>query len=170
MTGGHQAELFAAFREDHTILGRAFHRLSTRLRAGDLAGARAVARELDRTAGAHIAFEEADFYPRLATLIGRDEVAHMYAEHELGLGVVRTLCEAAEDRTLHDDERSRLLADAEAMERHIAECGELFEAIGRIPPAEQAELRRRLVAWRERAPTWCGHAGRESRVPSRPAG
>lgn len=155
-----QDSLFQAFHEDHALLGNGFNELSERLRAGDLAGAVQAARVLDATAGAHIAFEEGDFYPALVPLLGRAEVDRMLGEHRDGLDAVRTLLAAKPGAPLDAALRRRLLAQSEAMQVHIAECGELFEAMGRIPPEEQATLRERLFEWRGRRPRWTDLAGR----------
>ncbi len=56
-------KLLEAFQQDHVMLGRGFNELSCCLRAGDPAGACAAARRLYEEAGAHIGFEEEDFYP-----------------------------------------------------------------------------------------------------------
>ncbi|MDH3602316.1 MAG: hypothetical protein OEU26_22105, partial [Candidatus Tectomicrobia bacterium] len=52
----------------------------------------------------------------------------------------------------------RLLEQSEAMETHIAECAELFEAMGRIPVEERRLLHQKLLAWRQRQPTWTDFA------------
>ncbi|UCE32366.1 MAG: hemerythrin domain-containing protein [Burkholderiales bacterium] len=153
-----------AFREDHAVLGAGFSRLSQRLRAQDIAGAIEVARRLDAEAGAHVAFEERHFYPALASLLGEAEVERMYAEHADGFDVVRTLIELAPGESPAAEARARMLARSQAMEVHIAECGELFEAMGRIPAAEQAQLYAHLLALRRRAPRWAEVVGqRDSR-------
>lgn len=126
-------ELLKAFHEDHAVLGRGFHRISTCLRAGDLAGAKAVATALDDDVGAHIAFEERHFYPALVSLLGEDHVMALLGEHKQGVEVIRALGRGSAQAPLGDDRRLELLRASEAMERHIAECGELFEAMGRIP-------------------------------------
>ena len=150
--------LLAAFQEDHAALGKGFHELSVCLRGDDVVGARRVAGFLDKAAGAHIAFEEADFYPRLEDLIGEDDVRKMYADHADALDMIELLAKLAHDRPLPEEERRRLVAQSEAMEGHIAECGALFEAMGRIPEDEQDALCRRLLEWRRKAPTWRGYA------------
>jgi hypothetical protein len=157
-----------AFREDHAILGRGFHELSECLRAGDLAGARAVAERLDAEAGAHIAFEEEHFYPALLRLLGEQSVRRMYREHDLGLQVVCSLCQLSPGTQLSEDRRGELLRQSEEMDAHIAECGELFGAMGRIPPEEQEELFRKLVEWRRKRPAWRDYAEAAERRPARP--
>ena len=59
------AQLLEAFRHDHVMLGRGFNELSNCLRAGDAVGACAAARRLHDAAGAHIGFEEEEYYPAL---------------------------------------------------------------------------------------------------------
>ena len=151
-------ELFAAFREDHAVLGRGFFDLAQSLRANDLEQARAAAAELDRTAGAHIAFEEESFYPALQAFFGKSETRRMYDEHRVGLGVVQTLCALPQDAELAEDQRRRLLRDAEVMARHIADCGALFETIGRLPSGQQSALLQALRDWREKGPRWSRYA------------
>ena len=152
--------LFSAFREDHALLGRGFFEIAQCLRSNDVAGAHRVAERLDRQAGAHMAFEEEDFYPRLLPLLGQAEVDRLYADHGQGLSVVEALAVHAPTGALSETMRRQLLAHAEAMAQHIAECGELFEVMGRIPPDEQDALYRRLIAWREQAPSWTEQARR----------
>jgi hypothetical protein len=147
-------EFFAAFRDDHAALGRGFYELSTRLQARDLAGAKSLAERLQRDAGAHIAFEETTLYPALRPLLGDDAVSHLNGDHDVGLGVVCELenspIEAGMPAARFDD----LLQRARQMETHIAECGQLFGALGGLPPRRRETLHQALLRWRERAPTW----------------
>jgi hypothetical protein len=154
------SDLFQAFREDHAVLGRGLYELSERLRGGDLPAAKARAERLDREAGAHVAFEERFFYPALRRLLGDAEVDRLYHEHGEGLAVIRALAALPRDGTLDEAERRKLLRQAELMEAHVAECGELFGAMGRIPPEEQAALHRELLALRRTAPRWTEIAAR----------
>lgn len=163
-------DLFSAFAEDHVLLGKSFHDLSQALRANNLDAARSLAARLDREAGAHIAFEEENFYPTLAGLLGEPEVEAMYHEHRAGLDVVRRLCDLLPGSELSDEERAQLLRKSEAMETHIAECGDLFEAMGRITPSEQEALHTALMEWRLKRPGWRRYAAAAtSKPPYRPA-
>jgi hypothetical protein len=150
----HKDNLFTCFREDHKVLGTGFHRLSEHLRARDTAGACAVAQWLDEAAGPHIAFEEDAFYPRLVPLFGRQQADRMYDEHRQGLAVIRALINHKTAEPLDQAACAELLEQSEIMEAHIADCAELFEAMGRIPVAEQQELHRKLLEWRRRQPKW----------------
>lgn len=146
--------LFDAFRTDHARLGRGFYELTQLLRHDDVAGACALAGRIDGDAGAHIAFEEQDFYPRLRELLNGSEIDRMYEEHRVGKETVRTLVEHDPARPLGVDVRRRLIADSTLMSSHISECGELFGAVGGIGGDEQAELLRHLHEWRGRRPRW----------------
>jgi hypothetical protein len=151
-------DLFNAFAEDHSFLGKTFHELSQALRGSNTEAARHLAARLDKEAGAHIAFEEENFYPTLAGLVGETEVQVMFHEHQDGLSVVQQLCDLSPASDLSDDQRIRLLRKSEVMESHIAECGNLFEAMGRLTAVEQEELHEALIQWRLERPSWRRHA------------
>lgn len=151
-------ELLRAFREDHAQLGRGFHDLSERLRIRDGAGAKDMARRLDVEAGAHIAFEERDFYPLLAEKLGQDAVNRMYEEHGLGLRVIEESMAIDEEKPMSPEMAESLLRDSEAMESHIAECGAAFSVMLETSPDLQQALYRRLQNWRERQPRWTAFA------------
>ena len=157
------SDLFEAFKQDHAILGRGLHELSAHLRGGDPTAAKSVAERVDREAGAHIAFEEEFFYPTLRRLLGDSEVDRLHTEHDMGLSVIKTLLKMPEDTTPSEDERRTLLKNAELMEAHVAECGELFGAMGRIPPEEQKALYLELLTLREMAPRWTTFAASPER-------
>lgn len=154
------SDLFEAFREDHAVLGRGLHEISEHLRGGDLVAAKACGERVDREAGAHIAFEEQFFYPALRRLLGDGKADQFYHEHSRGLSVIKALVELPAGTTLREAERRTMLQDAELMEAHVAECGELFGAMGRIPLEEQKALYRELLALREKAPRWTEFAAK----------
>lgn len=150
--------LFICFREDHKILGSGFHQLSAYLRTGETAKACAVAQHLDEVAGAHIAFEETEFYPRLTPFFGQDETDRMRDEHQQGLSVIQALINRPAAEPLDRSTCNRLLEQSETMEAHIADCAELFEVMGRIPAEEQRTLHQKLLSWRQRQPKWTSFA------------
>jgi hypothetical protein len=154
------SDLFEAFREDHAVLGRGLHEISEHLRGGDLLGAKACGERVDKEAGAHIAFEEFFFYTALRHLLGDAEADRLYQEHGQGLSVIKSLAELPEGATLSESERKDMLQDLELMQAHVAECGELFGAMGRIPLKEQNALYRELLALREQAPRWTEVTGK----------
>ena len=147
-------KLFDAFREDHAILGRGFQDIATCLRSGDIDGARETAARMDMEAGAHIVFEEEHFYPALSRFLDSAEIDEMYAEHETGRSVIEALL-AMDDGAMPDaGARAALLAQAETMAHHIAECGTLFGAMGGLASEEQDALHDALMRLREMVPRW----------------
>ena len=82
------AQLLHAFQCDHAMLGRDFSELSCCLRAGDAAGACAAARRIKESAGAHIGFEEEEYYPALIPLLGEQTVRQMGQEHCCGIDAI----------------------------------------------------------------------------------
>lgn len=166
--GNAENPLFEAFRADHALLGKDFYLLGERLRAADTDGARQLAARIDRDAGAHIAFEEADFYPALKAFLSRQEVDDMYRDHANGRALLEELL-ALDEAALHDKAmQERLLARTEAMQQHIADCGTLFGAIGGLSAPQQSALLERLLDWRSKAPGWLAHTA--SRSDSRTGG
>ena len=143
------AQLLRAFQQDHAMLGRGFHELSCCLRDGDAAGACAAGRRIQQVAGAHIGFEEEAYYPALVPLLGEQAVRQMRQEHCCGIDAVSTLVARGPDLPLTPDLKARLLAQSEIMEEHIAECGDHFAALRRIPAAKQQELYEKLLEWRQ---------------------
>lgn len=141
-------KLLTAFQQDHAMLGRGFNALSCCLRAGDWVGACAAARQLEAEAGAHLGFEEENFYPVLASVLGKEAVRRMRQEHCCGFDAIHTLLSRGPTQPPPPDLWERLAAQTEVMEEHIAECGELFAALRHIPLAQQQALYDKLIAWR----------------------
>ena len=147
-------DLFNAFREDHAALGRMLYDLRTKVTANDITAAQALAKRLDQEAGAHIAFEEADFYPALRPFLSDQEVDEMYKEHAEGLAMVQHILDLDGSDKLDQRNRNLLIKKIEALETHVSDCGELFGAMGGLSPARLQELWERLNYWREKAPRW----------------
>jgi hypothetical protein len=158
--------LHKAFREDHAMFGRSLHELRTALADGDFAAARTVASRIDREAGAHIAFEEADFYPALKAILPRSEVAGMYRDHSEGYRLLRDLMELDADEELSEDARRDLVERVENMQAHVSECGELFGALGRLSDEQNHRLLDSLQKWRDIAPSWSEAKGQANNVLS----
>jgi len=147
-------QLFCAFRDDHAVLGRGLYDLATLIRAKDVPKVRVAAAKLANDAGAHIAFEEANFYPALEPFLSQSEIDEMYADHAQGRALIHELANlklhALDDKTYCE----RLLSQIESAEHHVSECGELFGAMGGLSKKTQAQLLEQLKSWRKRAPSW----------------
>lgn len=149
-----KTQLFDAFREDHAVLGRGLHKLRTALADGDIAGAKAAACALDRSAGAHIAFEEEHFYPALAAFLSPEEVDTMYDEHQDGARLLDAIAALGEGASADEADTANLIAAVDRMASHVSECGQLFGALGGLPEEAMDDLYKHLIALRERAPEW----------------
>ena len=147
------ADLFEAFHQDHALLGKGLHAIRTKLSGGDIKAAQAAARRLHADAGAHIAFEEADFYPALAPFLSAEEITAMYEHHDEGLALVKGMISLTET-DLSSTDTDSLLKRIDVFEAHISECGELFGAMGGLSKEQQALLLEKLEAWRKKAPSW----------------
>jgi hypothetical protein len=86
--------------------------------------------------------------------LGDAEVDRLYDEHGEGLAVIRALASVSDGVMLGESARDKVLRQSEIMEAHVAECGELFGTMGRIPPEEQDALFRHLLGLRKEAPRW----------------
>lgn len=153
-------KLFKAFKNDHAALGRGLHELREALAAGDADGAKKAAARIDREAGAHIAFEEADFYPALKPFLSGKEVADMYQEHADGFALINSILSADDAEQLGETRRQMLIKAVENMQTHVSECGELFGAMGGLSSAEHKRLLEELNRWRKKAPRWTDVAER----------
>lgn len=158
--------LFEAFREDHAQLGRALYDLRNKLDAADFDGARAIAAKIDRETGAHIVFEEEDFYPALAAFLSADEIDEMYKDHVDGYNMIRDILNTEHDNEISSDSQTDLVKRVEKLESHVSACGELFGAMGGLSQNQQKHLMERLEYWRRTAPTWTKHISGSS-VPGR---
>ncbi len=147
-------DLFTAFHEDHAAFGRMLHDLRTKISADDLGAAKALAKRLDKKAGAHIAFEESDFYPALKPFLSEQEVDEMYKEHAQGLSMVQCILNFSRSGKLDPSRRNSLIKDIERLETHVSDCGELFGAMGGLSLVRLQELWERLNYWRKKAPCW----------------
>ena len=146
--------LLQAFHDDHAVLGRGFGSLSAALRARQIGLACEIARTLDAAAGAHIAFEEQDFYPKLKDTLGEGELTRLYDEHRQGFAVIGRLLHLPAGESPDEGQMAEMIARSEKMEQHIAECGDLFQALAALPRDEQTRLLERLLEWRARQPRW----------------
>lgn len=118
------------FLGDHRVLTRGIDRILAALREGRVEEAATAAAELDRRAGAHMAFEEEVLYPRLGEERGRELVDRLLAEHRAGQRAIRGLVELAPGQALPDPERERIIEDLETALGHVLSCGTMVSTLG----------------------------------------
>ncbi len=133
------------FLEDHRRLIRELRAMLTSLERGDVASAVALAGELDEDAGAHMAFEEEVFYPRLARVHGQAFVDRMVREHATGQRAVKSLLSLAPGAVLAEADRQAIVQDLRVALGHVMSCGTMLSELdsGEAEADEQALARLR---------------------------
>jgi len=151
--------LFAAFQEDHAVLGRSLHNLRILIQKGDATSIRVLANEIIEISGAHIAFEEFEFYPALRSHLSESEVVNMYLEHAEGLQLLQQLSCVEDNQLSSDDFMKHIFTSLDVLDHHVADCGNLFGAMGGLTETDYIHLMERLAYWREISPSWLEVSG-----------
>ncbi len=146
--------LSQAFQSDHACLEQIANNLKEALCNRDIIGAREIANELDRKAGAHIAFEEIDFYPVLTSYLPEQQIEKLYLDHIAGLAAIELILNSNPPNEIDQRQIKTLTAHVNAFEMHVAECGKLFSSMGALSSIRLQDLWERLVYWRSKAPRW----------------
>jgi hypothetical protein len=147
-------KLFDAFQADHADLGKGLYGLRLALSNGDPHGARRAALFIDTNAGAHIAFEEFDFYPALKSRLSESEVAAMFLEHAEGIELISEIANASDSTLSSPHKIAQLLKQIDTLDHHVADCGDLFGAMGGLSESDYKNLLAKLEYWRRQAPRW----------------
>ncbi len=146
-----------AFLEDHRRLVRGLSAIVEAVEEGELDQAADLAAELDADAGAHMAFEEEVFYPRIAETQGQSFVDRLMEEHEIGQRAIKALLGRGSGNELTEEERRGLLANLNLALAHTLSCGTLISVIDGDPERDEEELgqledhRRRAELWSDRS-------------------
>jgi hypothetical protein len=143
-----------AFLDDHKHLTRGLTRTLQALRDGDDANAIQLADTMDRAVGAHMAFEEDVFYPKLAAILGEGFVEHLEEEHEIGQQAVKTLLSHTPGEPLTEEERMELIEGLDTMLDHAVGCGTLLSHLDGLQEAGKKELLDQLLELRRRGVRW----------------
>lgn len=162
------AELQQAFARDHQEFTRGIVRLEQALQADDLPAAVRAADELDRAAGAHIAFEEAVLYPQVAAVRGDSFAGRLYNEHTVGRDALQTLQELGSRTTLSTAERELLLSQLRTLSEHVLSCGTLVSYLTALDPAAQAGLLASLQQYRRQGGRWTDLPPQPAEAPPSP--
>lgn len=151
---GERTSLKDAFLEDHRRLTQGFAELMAAIDRNDIPAARKIAERVDGECGPHIEFEETILYPELRKARGKGFADQMYAEHHVGLGVIRRLVDLPPGRPLLPEERRELRNDAQMMLDHVVGCGTLLSHLLSRPAQEQTRLLDRLLEYRQHNCRW----------------
>jgi len=146
--------LFKIFQQDHAQLGEQLYQLRVALKQKDVTTAQKLVKEIDELSGAHIAFEEFEFYPALKKILTEDDVFRMYMEHADGFNLIEKIGTWNAENPPSSEVFSTTLEHLEIMEHHVADCGDLFGAMGGLEPAEYKTLYDKMMEWRRKAPRW----------------
>ena len=144
------------FLDDHRVLIAGIKGVIEAVERGDQRTAVELAAELDQQAGAHMAFEEEVFYPRLAEVYGTEFVEQMVSEHEAGQRAVRTLLARNHDRPLSPEQRAHLLEDLDVALKHVMSCGTMLSELSSGTEEVDAQSLDRLRRLREQGERWTG--------------
>lgn len=143
-----------AFISDHQAMIRGFRDLRDALERHDDSAAAAIADRLDRSAGAHIEFEERDYYPVLREWLGRDRVEEMYDEHGTGFAAILALAFRPASMGVSSGERARLMENVDVALDHAVACGAALAYLDELDEPRQQKLLDALYAARERGHRW----------------
>jgi hypothetical protein len=147
--------LQTVFLQAHRHFIGGLQRILACLDGGDLPGAIAAGRELDRVAGPHIEFEETVFYPLLVGPMGREAVQRLYQEHAAGRDGLRTLL-SIETGTLSPAAEETVREQIHVALEHATTCGTLLSHVAALDEgikerilAKHHEIESRAHRWTE---------------------
>lgn len=146
--------LSQAFQFDHARLAQLSGNLRRALSNRDIIGARNIANDLDREAGAHIAFEEIDFYPALKPYLPEQDIEKLYLDHVAGLVTIEFILDDGPSQEIDERQFNMLIERIKAFEMHITVCGKIFTSMEALSSLRLQDLWERLVYWRRKAPRW----------------
>ena len=149
------------FLDDHRVLISGLREIIEAMDRGDMPAAVRRAADLDHEAGAHMAFEEEVFYPRLARVYGEEMVQRMIAEHEAGHRAVKTILDHA-DTELDSESKAAVMADLEIALKHVLSCGTMLSELDSGISDLDGEALARLRELREQADRWTSRSYSEN--------
>lgn len=144
--------LIAEFLKDHQQFSRLLYQISKLLQEGKIDLARERARDLDRIAGPHIAYEEAELYPRLSELGAKGVSEKMLVnQHHEALNAVRALIDAESP-----DKQSleAIQTGFQGALAHAEHCGSLISLLNGLDENAQAASLETLKTFREGGKKW----------------
>ena len=147
-----KSPLISEFLKDHQQFSRLLYEISRLLNDGNLEEAKQRARELDEMAGPHIAYEEAELYPRLA-LLGEKSVTEemLVDQHHDALDAVRVLID---EREIDESRLEKVKEGFAAALSHAEHCGSLISLMSRLNPEQQADSLVELKRLRDEGNKW----------------
>ena len=147
-----KSPLIAEFLKDHQQFSRLLFQIIKLLEAGQISEARTRADELDRLAGPHIAFEEAELYPRLQILGERNAKEEMLVEqHHDALHALKQLVDLENP---DGDQLESVKAGFNDALKHAEHCGSLISLMTQLNHQEQSESLKSLLDFPAQGQRW----------------
>jgi hypothetical protein len=144
--------LIAEFLKDHQQFSRLLLEVSKLLDSNNLEKARQRAEELNKLAGPHIAFEEAELYSRLIAMgersISKAELVDQH--HEIRDALRQLLENHAPDADTVESIKSGFRDGV----IHAEHCGTLISLVSRLDEDEQAKSLESLLRFRQQGTPW----------------
>ena len=147
-----QVPLVREFLADHQKMSKLMLHTLVSLEEDDIEAALQSAKALDEVGGPHIAYEEAELYPRISgeKLISAT-TREMYDEHREAVIALKTLL----DNPDPDEATKQEIMDGLRTGIHHAEhCGSLASLLAALPDPEKNESLAKLLAFREQGRKW----------------
>lgn len=144
--------LIAEFLKDHQQFSRLIYEISNLLKANKIEKARERAKELDAVAGPHIAYEEAELYPRLAGLGEKATSEEMLVgQHHEAIDALRDLLNIP---TPSEEQLKSIKAGFQDSLTHAEHCGSLISLLTQLEASEQTESLEVLRDFRKQGKNW----------------
>ena len=147
-----QIPLVREFLADHKKMSQLMLHTLVSLEEGNIEAAVQSAKKLDEVGGPHIAYEEAELYPRISgeKLISATTRA-MYDEHREAVIAVKRLLDNPDP---DEQARKEIMAGLRTGIHHAEHCGSLVSLLAALPRPEQEESLAKLLDYREQGRKW----------------
>ena len=146
------APLIAEFLKDHQQFSRLLYQISKLLEEGKIDLARERAKDLNVLAGPHIAYEEAELYPRLAKMGEKTVTKEMLiGQHHDALDAVRALMD---EPPLDEAAVESIKTGFQGALSHAEHCGSLISLMTQLNQQEQSSSLEALKRFREEGKKW----------------
>lgn len=147
-----QVPLVREFLSDHQKMSKLLLHTLVSLEEENLEAATASAKALDRIAGGHIAFEEAEIYPRISgEEIMTQTTRDLYAEHREALTALKKLLDNPKP---NQTTKREILRGLRTGVHHAERCEALADLLAALPMPEQNESLKKLRGFREQGRKW----------------
>lgn len=139
------------FVRDHQVLTQGFSQILGALEENNWTSAVEAARKVNREAGRHIAFEEAELYPRVAQQRGADFSRQLVEEHRIATDAIRFLLQHPTPDDVQPEERMELIDEVQTGLDHAISCGTLLSHLTVLDAETQQKLLDSLEQCRKEA-------------------